>query len=95
MFLQFFFDNNRFLNQFPKQLCNLIKYLCTLMKYEYGKIIVPMKANLNILEELNASESLKKEDATTIKFGKKSQKSRKILHTYCFMNKLKFSSLKN
>lgn len=35
------------------------------MKYEYGKIIVPVKANLDILEEPNASESLKKEDATT------------------------------
>lgn len=39
-----------------------------------GKRIIPVKANLNILEEINASESLKKEDETTIKFGKKSTK---------------------
>ena len=40
-------------------LCNLIKYLCTLMKYEYGQRIVPVKAKLNVLEEPSTSESLK------------------------------------
>lgn len=69
-FLQFCSNNNRFLNQFPNQLCHQIKYLCILMKYESRIRIIPLAVKLTILEELNTSESLKKEDKTTPDLGK-------------------------
>lgn len=43
-----------------------------------------MAVKLTMLEELNTSESLKKEDKTTIELGGKSQKYRKFLHSLLF-----------